>query len=60
MDRYKVIYTDCGEETSAIFKAWDYDHAEEKFWDWIESEWGGSNGIALVNVKRDRRLMKMN
>ncbi len=60
MKAHKVIYTDCGEEQNVTFKAWDCDHAEDKFWDWIEEEWGGSNGIEIVDVKVVRRLMKVN
>ena len=60
MERHKITYTDCGEEQTVTFKAWDCDHAEDKFWDWINEEWGGSQGIEIVGVKRDRRLLKMN
>lgn len=49
MNRYQINFTDAGENESAIFKAEDFDHAEEKFWDWIERN-GGSEGIQIINI----------
>lgn len=52
MKRFKITYTDCGEETNTMrLKALDFEHAEEKFWDAIEDWQGDHRGIELVSIK---------
>ena len=50
MNRYKVIYMDCGEEHSCTIHGDMARDAEENFWDWIDSEFGGPEGINVVAV----------
>lgn len=52
MNRYKIIYNDCGEEQSMRLKAHGLEHAEEKFWDAIEDWQGDHRGIELIDIKR--------
>ena len=50
MDRYRISYIDCGEFEHTIVKAYDYDHAEEKFWDSILEWQGDTGGIEITNI----------
>lgn len=51
MNRYKVTYKDCGQEVLTMkLKAYDFEHAEEKFFYAIEDWQGDHRGIELVKI----------
>ncbi len=54
MNRYQVTFTDCGEWEKKIFLAEDFEHCEDKFWDWIGENNGGddTSGAEIIEIKR--------
>ena len=50
MKRYLVKYADCGETHESYHSAYDYEHAEEKFWESIIDWQGDTLGIEVLSV----------
>lgn len=60
MKRYQINFTDGGEPDSWRCNDYDHDHAEEKFWDFIEAEWGGPAGIRVTSVVQIKTVNRVN
>lgn len=52
MKRYRIQFTDCGDTEIMRVKAYDFDHAEEVFWDRIEDFQGDHLGIHIISIQR--------
>ena len=52
MKYYLIHFKDCGEWDSYHTPAMDIDDAEDKFWEFIQDEWGGPVGIRIESIDR--------
>jgi predicted metallo-beta-lactamase superfamily hydrolase len=50
MDRYRITYKDCGDINVTTISAYDYDHAEEIFWESIEEWQDDTIGIEIEQI----------
>lgn len=54
MKPFKLTFTDCDTEPQTWFcRAYDSEHAADKFWESWESE-GGAEGVKLLSVQQIR------
>lgn len=51
MKRFQITYFDCDEIQTWNCKAYDANHAYDKFWDMIH-DFGGPEGIRFQSIKR--------
>jgi hypothetical protein len=53
MKRYQVTYEDCGEIENKIIRAEDFEHCQDRFWDWIGENNGGDDtmGTEIIEIK---------
>ncbi len=58
MNKYKIVWTNCGEEQISYKKAYDCEDAEEKFWDSILEWQGDSRGIEIISISKVSPLKK--
>ena len=54
MNRYQVLDNDCGEIETKIIRAEDFNHLDEKFWDWIGDNNGGdhTSRVEIISITR--------
>lgn len=55
--RFRIEFTDAGEPCSQIWRGFDHDHAEERFWDSIHA-CGGPEGIHVLSITRLPKRVK--
>jgi hypothetical protein len=58
MERFKIIWTDCGEKQTSFYSAYDAGHAEEKFWDSLMDWQGDEKGIEIISISKTESIKK--
>ncbi len=52
MNKYKIVWTDCGERQVSYYRAEDEDDAEQIFWDRIMDWQGDEKGIEVISISK--------
>jgi len=56
MKRFKITYTDCGEQFTCIYRGYDAEHAGERFMDSFIEEQGDCLGIEIISVVKYKTI----
>lgn len=52
MQKYSILYSDCGENFEWFCFAYDSDHAADKFWDSLNQD---DKGIQILKINRIKK-----
>jgi hypothetical protein len=56
MKKYKIVYTDCGEEFTCVYRGYDAEHAGERFLDSFIEEQGDCRGIEIISISKYKTI----